>query len=58
MIEKVKKFGLSEGNVWKYVYHIPNGITETVLYKYKSFEKRTVICCSVQVLEVFRGDIQ
>jgi 23S rRNA (adenine2503-C2)-methyltransferase len=37
-----------EGNVWKYVYEFDNAIVEAVLYKYESFEKRTVICCSVQ----------
>jgi 23S rRNA (adenine2503-C2)-methyltransferase len=37
-----------EGNVWKYVYEFENAIVEAVLYKYESFEKRTVICCSVQ----------
>jgi len=47
-IISLKKFESSEGNVWKYVFHIPNGITESVLYRYESFEKRTVLCCSVQ----------
>lgn len=37
-----------EGNVWKYVYEFENAIVEAVLYKYESFEKRTVICFSVQ----------
>lgn len=37
-----------EGNVWKYVYEFNNAIVEAVLYKYESFERRTVICCSVQ----------
>lgn len=45
---KTKIFESSEKNVWKYVSYISNGITETVLYKYKSFNERTVICCSVQ----------
>lgn len=49
MVEpKVKIFPSSEGNVWKYVYEFENAITEAVLYKYESFSKRTVICCSVQ----------
>lgn len=48
MINKTKIFESSEKNVWKYVFHIPDGITETVLYRYNSFEDRTVICCSVQ----------
>lgn len=41
-------FESSEGNVWKYVFEIPKGITEAVLYRYNSFEDRTVLCCSVQ----------
>jgi len=45
---KPKIFESSEKNVWKYVFEIPGGITELVLYKYKTFENRTVICCSVQ----------
>lgn len=44
----VKIFPSSEGNVWKYVYEFPGAIAEAVLYKYESFYKRTVICCSVQ----------
>lgn len=47
-IKKAKIFESSEKNVWKYVFHIENGITETVLYRYPEFKKRTVICCSVQ----------
>ncbi len=45
---KVKRFDSGAGNVWKYVFHIPGAITESVLYRYPAFEKRTVICCSVQ----------
>lgn len=43
-----KRFDSSEGNVWKYVFDFEDAIAESVLYKYESFEKRTVICCSVQ----------
>lgn len=46
--DKVKVFPSSEGNVWKYVYDFDDAIAEAVLYKYESFENRTVICCSVQ----------
>ena len=46
--DNVKVFPSSEGNVWKYVYDFEDAITEAVLYKYGSFMKRTVICCSVQ----------
>jgi 23S rRNA (adenine2503-C2)-methyltransferase len=54
----VNKLAGSEGNVWKYVFEFPAQypenshdaprIAEAVLYKYGSFEERTVICCSVQ----------
>jgi len=48
MFKNVKRLDSSEGNVWKYIFEFNNAIAETVLYKYDSFEKRTVICCSVQ----------
>ena len=48
VIPKPRIFESSKKNVWKYIFEIPGGITESVLYKYKSFENRTVICCSVQ----------
>jgi 23S rRNA (adenine2503-C2)-methyltransferase len=35
-------------NVWKYVFTNEDMVLESVLYKYNSFEERTVICCSVQ----------
>ena len=44
----IKIFESSEKNVWKYVFHNKDSITETVLYRYPTFKKRTVICCSVQ----------
>jgi 23S rRNA (adenine2503-C2)-methyltransferase len=43
-----KRFDSSEGDVWKYVFEFPNAITESVLYRYESFENRTVLCVSVQ----------
>lgn len=43
-----KRFDSSEGNVWKYVFEAENAVAEAVLYQYESFQKRTVICCSVQ----------
>lgn len=45
---EVKKLRSSEGNVWKYVFEFKDAIAEAVLYKYGSFDERTVICCSVQ----------
>jgi len=47
-IVDAKKFSSSEGNVWKYVFHLPGAVTESVLYRYESFGNRTVLCCSVQ----------
>jgi len=38
----------SEKNVWKYIFQNDKIIMEAVLYRYESFENRTVICCSVQ----------
>ena len=46
IIENMKIFAGSEGNVWKYVFENNNAIMEAVLYKYENFYKRTVICCS------------
>jgi 23S rRNA (adenine2503-C2)-methyltransferase len=45
---KVQRFDSSEGNVWKYVFEWDDAITEAVLYRYGSFEERTVLCVSVQ----------
>jgi len=43
-----KVFESSEGNVSKYVFTTEKFVLESVLYKYESFAKRTVICCSIQ----------
>ena len=48
MFKKCTMIESSEGNVWKYIFESENVIAESVLYKYNSFEERTVICCSVQ----------
>lgn len=60
---KVKKFESSDTNVSKFVFEFepknknlgsassfykPSAIAEAVLYRYESYKKRTVICCSVQ----------
>lgn len=42
----VKIFESSEGNVFKYVFTEEDYVAEAVLYRYESFSKRTVICCS------------
>lgn len=36
----------SENNVCKFVYTNDNAVAESVLYRYPTYEKRTVICCS------------
>ena len=35
-------------NVWKYVFHFQDAVVEAVLYRYNTFEDRTVLCVSVQ----------
>lgn len=42
----MKVFESSEGNVFKYVFTGKDYVVESVLYRYESFIKRTVICCS------------
>lgn len=48
MQSKVKVISSSDENVLKYVFEWPNAIAEAVLYKYPTYEQRTVICCSTQ----------
>ena len=48
MFDKFERMDSSEGNVWKYIFESKTAIAEAVLYRYDSFEQRTVICCSVQ----------
>lgn len=47
---EIKVFNSSDTNVSKFVFEWknPKGIAESVLYRYGSYEQRTVICCSVQ----------
>lgn len=47
---KTKLFNSSDTNVKKFVFEWdnPKAIAEAVLYRYGSYQKRTVICCSVQ----------
>lgn len=35
-------------DVSKYIFEKPDAITESVLYKYPTYEERTVLCCSTQ----------
>lgn len=45
---KVRCIPGSDGNVFKYVFEKGNAVAEAVLYKYPTFEERTVVCCSTQ----------
>ena len=44
----IKEIKSSDENVSKYVFTNPGAVAESVLYKYPTFEERTVICCSTQ----------
>ena len=43
MTQQIKRFDSTEGNVWKYVFDFGDAITEAILYRYHSFEERTVL---------------
>lgn len=44
----VQRIDSSDTNVSKYVFDFGTAVAEAVLYKYGSYEERTVICCSTQ----------
>lgn len=44
----VKRVESTDENVSKYVFDFGNAVAESVLYKYPTYEDRTVICCSTQ----------
>lgn len=48
MWDDIKRIDSAEGNVAKYVFKKENAVAEAVLYKYPTYEERTVICCSSQ----------
>lgn len=48
MWNEIKKFEDEKENVIKFVYTNDNAVVESVLYKYPTYDERTVICCSVQ----------
>jgi 23S rRNA (adenine2503-C2)-methyltransferase len=48
MWKNIKEIQSSDMNVAKYVFEKENAIAESVLYKYPTYEDRTVICCSTQ----------
>ncbi len=45
---KTTRVDSSDENVSKYVFDFGNAVAESVLYKYPTYEERTVICCSTQ----------
>lgn len=47
MWNDIQCFKSSNENVKKYVFTNEKTVAESVLYKYNSYEERTVICCSV-----------
>ncbi len=44
----VRRVDSSDHNVSKYVFDFADAVAEAVLYKYQTYEHRTVICCSTQ----------
>ena len=48
MFTDIKAINSSDENVMKFVFTKDNAVAESVLYKYPTYEDRTVICCSTQ----------
>jgi 23S rRNA (adenine2503-C2)-methyltransferase len=48
MWNDIKTIQSADENVMKYVFSSESAVAEAVLYKYPTYEKRTVICCSTQ----------
>lgn len=48
MWNQIKRINSSNENVAKFVFETGNAVAEAVLYKYPTYEDRTVICCSTQ----------
>lgn len=48
MWNDIKRIDSNEGNVCKFVYSKDDAVAESVLYRYPTYEARTVICCSTQ----------
>ena len=46
--KETKIISSSDQNVKKYVFTKDDAVAESVLYKYPSYQERTVICCSTQ----------
>jgi 23S rRNA (adenine2503-C2)-methyltransferase len=48
MWKSIKRIDDAEENVAKFVFTKDSAVVESVLYKYPTYEERTVICCSTQ----------
>lgn len=48
MWDDIQEIVSSEENVSKFVFRADSAVAESVLYKYPTYEERTVICCSTQ----------
>ena len=48
MWQNIQKIQSSDENVSKFVFKTDDAVAEAVLYKYPTYEERTVICCSTQ----------
>lgn len=48
MWNSIKDIQSSDNNVMKFVFEKGDAVAESVLYKYPTYEERTVICCSTQ----------
>lgn len=46
--DNIRAIESSDRNVRKYVFEKQNAVAESVLYKYPTYEERTVVCCSTQ----------
>ena len=46
--QNIKRIDSSDANVAKFVFTKGDAVAEAVLYKYPTYEDRTVICCSTQ----------
>lgn len=48
MWDDIQEIVSGEENVSKFVFRADSAVAESVLYKYPTYEERTVICCSTQ----------
>ena len=48
MWNNIKRIDSTDNNVAKFVFNKDTAVAEAVLYKYPTYEDRTVICCSTQ----------